>query len=440
MKITPLLTQIRPTYFSVDCGMTYLIRLSDGRFVLIDSSYGEYDEPDKVYDLMLKQSVSDGIPTVAAWFFTHPHGDHINGFVNMLKKYGDRLRVEKVYYDFPAYEISSKACNMPSFLDAIERTGAETVTPKRGDKIMLADELFEVLYTASDFDTAFEDVNDASLVMKIHLGKYTFMMVGDLMPASSKILLSLYSPDELKCDIMQVAHHGYHGGSHELFSAIDPEIVLWPMPEFRYYEVSPFQCNRYFRQEGTRIRHIFVSGIEENTFDMTAPIEATVPYTPERITADFSSKSVRGLGWACITGGGMGNEPLDLSFTEEGCEIKTRTLRALLQLVQRGQVKVSDQYRLTMTMTPEKECETLGLIYDCPTPTTPDSYFPYSLPHKAGETLCVSLSVDRVAKTARIDVNGKTEVLPYRADDPCDLILILKDAKLRISEVIFENL
>ena len=90
-------------------------------------------------------------------------------------------------------------------------------------------------------------------------------------------------------------------------------------------------------------------------------------------------------------------------------------------------------------MTPEKECETLGLIYDCPTPTTPDSYSPYFLPHKAGETLCVSLSVDRAAKTARIDVNGKTEVLPYRADDPCDLILILKDAKLRISKVIFEN-
>ena len=38
---TPLLTQIRPTYFSVDCGMAYLIRLEEGKFILIDSTYGE---------------------------------------------------------------------------------------------------------------------------------------------------------------------------------------------------------------------------------------------------------------------------------------------------------------------------------------------------------------------------------------------------------------
>lgn len=27
-KVTPLLTQMRPAYFSVDCGMTYIIILS----------------------------------------------------------------------------------------------------------------------------------------------------------------------------------------------------------------------------------------------------------------------------------------------------------------------------------------------------------------------------------------------------------------------------
>ena len=77
MTCNPLLTQIKPTYFSVDCGMAYIIRLSDGRFVLIDAMYGEYDEMDRVYDLLCEQNLLNDIPTIAMWFFTHPHDDHV---------------------------------------------------------------------------------------------------------------------------------------------------------------------------------------------------------------------------------------------------------------------------------------------------------------------------------------------------------------------------
>ena len=41
---TPLITQVRNAYFSMDCGMSYVIRTCDGRFVLIDGGIDEYED------------------------------------------------------------------------------------------------------------------------------------------------------------------------------------------------------------------------------------------------------------------------------------------------------------------------------------------------------------------------------------------------------------
>ncbi|MBQ8407295.1 MAG: MBL fold metallo-hydrolase [Clostridia bacterium] len=439
MKTTPLLTQIRPTYFSVDCGMAYLIRLSDGRFVLIDSAYGEYDEVDRLYELISARNETGKIPTVAAWFFTHPHGDHTGGFIKMSHTHKDKIVVEKVIYNFPE-DMCEKTHDHKSFLEAIKCFGAETVTPHKGDVLHFGGAEFKILFAAEDCQIRPLNVNETSLSMIMTLGNYSVMWMGDLQHIGSKIVTDTYKPEELKCDILQVGHHGYWGGSFELFAAVDPDIIIWPMPEFRYLDMLAEPYNRFFTSPENHARHIFVSGIEENTFDLTAPIEITEPYVPKKTAADFTQKSIRQLGWACITGGNMGYDPLDLSFEENSCTLKTRTRRTLLQMIQRGQVAVSNSYRFTLTMTPESECDVLGLIYDCPTPTTPDSYTPYSLPHKAGEEMTVVLVVDRKAGEARITVNGKTETLALRTSDPCDLILIVKEGRLKISEAVFENM
>ena len=38
-KVDTLVTQMQTSFFSVDCGMSYIIRLSDGAFVVIDGGY-----------------------------------------------------------------------------------------------------------------------------------------------------------------------------------------------------------------------------------------------------------------------------------------------------------------------------------------------------------------------------------------------------------------
>ena len=439
MAVKPLLTQIRPTYFSVDCGMAYLMRLENGKFILIDSTFGEYDEVEHIYSLMCQQNETDGVPCVAAWFFTHPHGDHTRGFIGMSKTHSHDLVVEKVIYSFPA-DMCQQTHDHGGFLDAIARFGAEALTPHKGDLFRFDTAEFKILFAEEDCPIRPLNVNETSLTMIMTLGNYSVMWMGDLQNVGSKIVMETYAPEELKCDIMQVGHHGYWGGSFDLFSAVDPDIIIWPMPEFRYLDMLAEPYNRFFTSSANHSRHTFVSGIEETTFDLTAPIEITEPYRPCKKVADFAGKSIYDLGWVCITGGSMGYTPSRLTFGDDNCTLTTRQSRTLLQMIQRGQTAVSDRYEFSLKMVAEKDCEVLGLIYDCPTLTTPDSYAIYPLAHKAGEAISLTLRVDRVGGMAHITANGKTEALPLGTNEPCDIALILKEATVQITEAIFENL
>ena len=439
MITTPLLTQIRPTYFSVDCGMCYLIRLEDGRFILIDSTYGEYDEVDHIYSLLCEQNLTDSQPCVAAWFFTHPHDDHTNGFIRMSRDYKDKLTVEKVIYNFPA-DLCERTHDHKAFLEAIESFGAETVTPKKGDILSFGGAEFKVIFTADDCHVRPVNVNETSLTMIMTLGKYRTMWLGDLQPVGSRIILENYSPEELKCDIVQVGHHGYMGASDLLYRAIDPRIALWPVPESRYYQMLSDPWNRFFTDPENNLQHIFCGGIEEVTLDMTAPIEATTPYTKAKISADFSRKSIYDLGWACITGGGMGYGFAKLDFEDDGCTLTANELPTLVKMIQKGQAATSDALCLSLELTPESACDTLGLIYDCENPTNPTSYEFYPLPHTPCESLSITLRIDRTAGTATVTTNTKSDSLALRTSSPCDLILIIKNGKVKITKSIFENL
>ena len=137
-NVSPLITQVRTSYFSYDCGMAYIIRLYDGSFVIIDGNIGEYDEPDHIMELLEKQNVTGEKVRIAAWFITHAHGDHYLGFINFCRKFGDRITIERVIYDFPPKEVYFEGADLTDFdatvKFAADSFGAEVITPKSGDR------------------------------------------------------------------------------------------------------------------------------------------------------------------------------------------------------------------------------------------------------------------------------------------------------------------
>lgn len=454
MSITPLLTQGRTSYFSVDCGMVYIMRTADGKFVLIDSNWGEYDEPEHLLETLNAQNVNGGKPVIAAWFITHAHPDHYLGFVRLCERHADEFIVEKIIYNFP-YEGRCPGSGTPKiFADAVaSRTEAEIITPRSGDVYDFAGTVFEVLYTWENLgEEPIPNINDSSLVMRMTMGNYTVMWLGDAQKQASKNIMERYTPDQLKTDIMQVAHHGYTGGSDALYRAIDPEILLWPVPEFRYEEMLTLKANAYFN-ESERLRVTFISGLDDDTIDMTAPITAPDYYHHGTIRPDLTTGKMLPLNWCCLTGGATGYTFANLDYPAEGgCRLTGRNTKTLLQLVKSGQAAIADKYTFTVrgsyaeeSILSEEEKNTelermFGLVWNYPKHMVWDEAQMFPLPAEVGKPFAYTLTIDKKAGRATL-CEGDTLIKEWDevCTEPCGIHLVMKNISVTLTEVSYED-
>ena len=92
----------------------------------------------------------------------------------------------------------------------------------------------EVLYTIDSYAPKICNAfNTTSLIIKMTFGdSTTFLMTGDATGAGFQIAASMYGT-YLKCDILQVAHHGYttwgnDSGTISAYRYVAPSTLLWP--------------------------------------------------------------------------------------------------------------------------------------------------------------------------------------------------------------------
>ena len=297
----PLLTQIQLLCKDWPGGMSYLIRLSDGRFIVVDGGYTEADyyEARHLYDLMTEQNVLDKI-TIAAWIVTHPHKDHLGATSDFLRYYDpSQVEIQQMILNFPTDEVlltveevtvtdTEDPSRMPTFLRALETLWSHVpiTVCHTGQKYYFADAVFEILHTYEDFwpqDLIMQSqdpVNGASVVFTMELGGQKTMFLADSARDCSADLVNMWG-DYLKSDIMQAAHHSLNGGSVALYELIDPEVVMVPMctsyvPKILTYTPSQWIWNN---QSGS-IKELIFSGWEERTLEL--------PYAPAPDTPYFS--------------------------------------------------------------------------------------------------------------------------------------------------------
>ena len=90
--------------FTVFRHAVYIIRLPDGRFLIIDSHLNRAHLVDGIYEELCRQNVLEGKPVIAAWMFTHAHSDHVGGFIGLMEKYGDKVEIQSIIHNFPGEE------------------------------------------------------------------------------------------------------------------------------------------------------------------------------------------------------------------------------------------------------------------------------------------------------------------------------------------------
>ena len=289
-SVTPQITQIALE----DFGMSYAIRLSDGRFIIIDGGREFEIDADKLYKRIKSDSPFD-IPVIAAWIMTHPHSDHFFCFIPFMDKYGDKVKIEKFIFNFPEaddlahypklaerdsrsdYDDSSSAF-IPLMLERIEKTGADVYTAHTGQTYKIGDAVCRILSCMDNTIHLSDNINAASLVIRMELAGQTILWTTDA--SFSKAKLPERYDDYLKADILQVPHHGFQCGDAASEAAgydiIKPGICLLPAIDYNAYS---FFC---IHREGTRhlyelecVREVITGDLERTiTLPYTAPAEA----------------------------------------------------------------------------------------------------------------------------------------------------------------------
>ena len=217
-------------------GMCYIIRLADGSFIIVDGGVNTAKEKyeDRIYNVLKKQAPDPNNIVVAAWIFSHAHGDHVGIFENFCKSYSSEVSVERFIYNIPGDEqgtapYSNKVRN---YVDTYYPNALKTKAHP-GQVFYIRNAVIEMLYTLDVFEKLLSDFNNSSLVFTLETEGKKMMFLGDYAEMGDT-LLSLYSAETLKSDIVQVAHHGILGTSNELYTKIAPTYAFWP--GLRIYE------------------------------------------------------------------------------------------------------------------------------------------------------------------------------------------------------------
>lgn len=210
-------------------GLSHVIRLEDGSFLIIDGGHDRKMNDELLYKTLKKQAPDPDHIVVAAWIFTHAHGDHVGTFLMFDH---DDVTVERFIFNFPTYSESAKlGCGgtVTSTVSKIKSgyPEAEIVSAHPGQLFFIRNAKVEMLWTLDLFyPKDFTFFNESSLVFSVELEGQKLMYLGDMGPASNPVLCQLYG-DALASDIVQTAHHGFEGASFTTYSLIKPKYVFW---------------------------------------------------------------------------------------------------------------------------------------------------------------------------------------------------------------------
>ena len=211
-------------------GMCYVIRLADGSFIVVDGGHGDATQVDNLYKTMETQAPDPENIVIAAWFFSHDHGDHTGTFQPFVNKYKDKVTVERFIYNFPGEEQGNGTVykTMRSYIKGFF-PDAKMVKAHPGQVFHLRNAKITMLYTMDVYESEeLTDTNNASIVWKMEMEGKTFMCLGDY-SESSLHLQKLYTKETLKSDIVQIAHHGISGQDGSIYPIIEPEYAFWPV-------------------------------------------------------------------------------------------------------------------------------------------------------------------------------------------------------------------
>ena len=240
------------------CGMLYVIRTRNNKLFLVDGGEGAQCTNESFNELirLLREmtGTSEGEQMVInCWFSTHSHNDHMDYFINFVRKYHDIVKVERILFNFTRPENAGMPPEMLELYVHKYLNGAMAELRKycpdakymkahTGQKFELGGLTAQVIQTHEDLAWDNEDgryiagTNTTSTLLKLSFEDKSLMILGDCEEDNGRILRKFYLPEEVSCFYLQAAHH-LANKIENIYSYISADTVLIPQGRMRIHRI-----------------------------------------------------------------------------------------------------------------------------------------------------------------------------------------------------------
>ena len=222
--------------------------LTDKHTVVIDGGTAQDDGQ------LVRFLTGHGRTHVDAWFFTHPHHDHIGCFVN-IRKNAPQITVARMCHRFPEEPILQNYARtdfekalIQDFWAISRRDRASNICAN--DTFQFDDVSIRVLRVFNPEITN-NFINNSSAVYRIDGQNGSFLILGDLGVEGGNEVMDTVPLALLTTDYTQMAHHGQNGVSREFYNHIKPNACIWPAPDWLWnndrgegFDTGPWQTVR----------------------------------------------------------------------------------------------------------------------------------------------------------------------------------------------------
>jgi competence protein ComEC len=252
-------TRLHIYFCDVGQGDAVLIKTSQNHQILVDGG-----PDDKVLNC-LSRAVPFYDHDLDLVILTHPHADHVDGLVEVLRTY----QVKKLIF----WQMPYKSADYQEFIDLVRQKNLPVWEMVAGDILALdqqtraefwyplSKEELKVLGTPFDpYDG--EDVNDSSIVFRLVCGDFETLLTGDAPEAVQQLLLQQGVVKE--ADVLKVAHQGAKGGlDKDFLEKVQPKLAVIPVGA----------NNRYGHPHAETLQELKNAGVEVKRTDQDGTVE-----------------------------------------------------------------------------------------------------------------------------------------------------------------------
>ena len=270
-------------------GMSYVIKLDDGSFIVIDGGTGTAGTKKQFVEVL--QSLSDDPEHlhIAAWIITHAHGDHMGLIFTVLydEQYAGLFEVNQIIWSKVSEEqLKNIGGGNMDYVDKAfaKLEGTKIVIAHPGQVFYIRNAVYTVYTTIEMVEPlVLDNLNDSSVVGMLEIEGKAILFPGDSHPTETGVIISVFG-EALKADAVQIIHHGYQGGSDAFYSLVDPLTVFWPLGMKNYSTaeapntpMKDWSFSRWIFSDSSKVENIYVAGSEV----LTLPISELPSHTAE---------------------------------------------------------------------------------------------------------------------------------------------------------------